>query len=154
MELLNIWLRPAEDKDCDLLYKWANDETVRENAFNTNYIIYEDHKKWFQNKLNSDTTLLFICCLNQEPIGQIRLDMENGNGIIDYSIDKKYRGKGYGTCILKEILKVLTKNNIRIDKVIGRVKYQNRPSQKAFTKAGYNCNFEANYIEYYKHLQA
>ncbi len=40
-------LRNAEYTDCEHIFYWANDPTVRANAFNSNLIEFEDHKAWF-----------------------------------------------------------------------------------------------------------
>ncbi|WP_427338100.1 GNAT family N-acetyltransferase [Caloranaerobacter sp. DY30410] len=147
---MNIKLVPVKEEHCDLLFKWVNDETVRKNSFNTNEIDYEQHKKWFENKIKSSNTFIYICYIDKKiPIGQIRVDMEDGIGFIDYSIDKKYRGQGYGTKLLKEIVNKF-KNEVRnIRRLVGKVKIENIPSQKAFAKAGYRHEKKNDYIEYY-----
>lgn len=47
-------LRKVTKDDIMLLYNWANDNEVRKNAFNSNYIDINVHKKWFEDKLNSE----------------------------------------------------------------------------------------------------
>ena len=42
-----LMLRNIREDDCDLLFKWVNDSEVREMAFNTNAVLYEDHKNGF-----------------------------------------------------------------------------------------------------------
>lgn len=144
--------KPIDNEDCDLLFKWTNDETVRQNAFNTNPISYEEHTNWFKSKLNSNQTTIYICFVEGDPIGQIRVDLEGETGIISYSIDKNFRGRGYGTEILMEITDLVLKNNSGVKKLAGRVKYNNIASQKAFEKVGYSFIKETDYIEYYKYL--
>jgi RimJ/RimL family protein N-acetyltransferase len=146
-------LIPVTEEHCDLLFKWANDETVRKNAFNIRKISYEEHKKWFKNKIESPNTFIYICYINKEiPIGQIRIDIEDGIGIIDYSIDKEYRGQGYGTKLLEEIVKKLKNEDKGIIMLVGKVKMENIPSQRAFEKAGYRCDKQKDFVEYYFHL--
>ena len=38
-------------------------------------------------------THIFIACVDGKPIGQIRIDLENDEGIISYSIDSNFRGQ-------------------------------------------------------------
>ena len=47
----NIFLRKATYEDMDLIFKWANDSAVRNNAFNQEKIEYQEHKKWFKSCL-------------------------------------------------------------------------------------------------------
>lgn len=147
-----LMLRNIREDDCDLLFKWVNDSEVREMAFNTNAVLYEDHKKWFYNKLNSKLTHIFIACVDGKPIGQIRIDLENDEGIICYSIDSNFRGQGYGSKVLKEIIKIVTDSDINVSKLIGKVKHNNIKSCKAFENAGYKRIERKDYIEYYMEI--
>lgn len=147
---MSIELRQVQEEDCDLLFHWANDEAVRHNAFNTNSIAYEDHKEWFYRKICSCSSFIYICCAEGEPIGQLRIDVEENMGVISYSIAKEYRGNGYGTKLLEEVIGLVKRSNIKVSKVVGRVKHSNIPSQKAFDKAGYESVKKKDFIEYYK----
>lgn len=148
-----VWLRKAKEGDCDILYNWVNDKVVRQNAFNQETITYDEHKKWFKKKLNSNKSFIYISMVDNNPIGQIRVDVNNmGIGVIDYSISKDNRGKGYGTLTLLELCKTITKENVNIKKLIGKVKLNNIPSHKAFEKAGFIASKKAEYIEYYKYI--
>ncbi|HBI93809.1 MAG TPA: hypothetical protein DDY58_16075, partial [Terrisporobacter glycolicus] len=95
-----ISLRSANYEDCTLLFKWANDSQVRKNAFSTNNIDLESHIKWYENKMNDENTRIFIVLKDNVEVGQIRVDISDNKGFIDYSIDKNYRGQGIGTQIL------------------------------------------------------
>ena len=87
----NIFLRKATYEDVDLLFKWANDPAVRNNAFNQEKIDYQEHKKWFKNRLEDKNTLIYILTKNSKDIGQIRVDIDNGVGEIDFSVAKSER---------------------------------------------------------------
>ena len=78
-----LTLRKAKEDDCDLLYRWANDPKVRKNSFNKEKIDYEEHKKWFENKLNSDKSYMFIL-KDEVPLGQIRIDIEDNIGFYQF----------------------------------------------------------------------
>ncbi|MBS4537825.1 GNAT family N-acetyltransferase [Clostridium sp. D2Q-11] len=149
---MNVELKLVNKRHCELLYEWANDELVREHAFNTEQIDYGEHKKWFENKINSPNTYIYIAYIEEIAIGQIRIDIEDDIGFIDYSIDKEYRGKGYGTTILKKIVeKFVTKDKV-VKMLVGKVKIKNTASQKAFKNSGYTRNTKNDTIEYYINL--
>lgn len=129
--------RLAKEIDCLLYFKWANDPLVRKNAFNPEKIDLEDHKKWFSNKISSDSLLLVFIMQNKE-VGQIRVDWErSGIGIIDFSIDSNFRGKGLSSKMLSDFtsLYARTKPKCRLK---GVVKQENVASNKAFEKAGFS----------------
>lgn len=142
----------AKQEHCDLLFQWINDAAVRNNSFHTGPIAYEEHVDWFRRKLYSDQCLLYICYHGEEAVGQIRIDIDGDIGFINYSVSKIRRGKGYGTMMLMDIVDVIQLEKRNIHKLIGRVKYSNISSQRAFEKATYDFTASEAYIEYYKVL--
>ncbi len=145
---MNIKLRPIRKEDCDLLFKWVNDDTVRKNSFNSELVTYIDHKTWFQKRLDNKNTKIYICIDEDREIGQIRLEIENNVGMIDYSVAREYRGKGYGIKILSIIKEKVKEDEIPVDILIGQVKQNNIASQKAFINNGFIAVNKGNYIEY------
>ncbi|MFN4122574.1 MAG: UDP-2,4-diacetamido-2,4,6-trideoxy-beta-L-altropyranose hydrolase [Flavobacteriales bacterium] len=95
-----LHFRKAKLDDALLLFKWANDNDVRKNSLNPNPIIWEEHLKWYSNKINSALTVIYILEYNQVPLGQIRLDMVDDFWQIDYSIDSRFRGISLGTLMI------------------------------------------------------
>jgi len=136
--------------DCRLLFDWANDEEVRANAIHMDQIRWEDHLVWFEKKIRSEQTKIFIMTVDKLPIGQIRYDLnENNEWIIDYSIATEHRGKGYGYYLLKE-----TANKVKKSILIALVKQANLPSQILFEKSGFDLiskEIGINEISYYKY---
>ncbi|MSU00118.1 GNAT family N-acetyltransferase [Tissierella pigra] len=121
----------ATEDYCDLLFEWVNDEKVRLNSFNSERIKYEEHKKWFKSKIESDDTVIYIFKANNQDIGVIRLEKMDKNGyLINYSIAKDYRKKGYATTLLK-----LIKEKYKGQLLVGKVKKGNVGSIKAFINA-------------------
>ena len=126
-------LIPAANEDCELLYRWANDDEVRRNSFNTTKIAYEDHKEWFQSKISSEMTTIYILKSGNKSIGTIRLEvLAQDRYLISYSIASEFRRKGYATMMLK-LVKKTNKDKV----LVGRVKEDNIGSIKSFVAAGY-----------------
>lgn len=132
-----VFLRKAERKDIDLLYKWANDPVVRKNSFNSKTISYESHIKWFDRIICDPTILLYILMVDDTPVGQIRLDVEDGEAEISYSIDSEFRGKGYGRIILQLIAREVNMNHQNIITLVAKVKPDNIISKNLFESEGY-----------------
>lgn len=130
--------REATIDDAKLLYEWVNQKEVRQNSLSTSLIAWENHLKWFKNKLKDEYSHIFIFFWEKKPIGQVRLDLEKDSWAINYSVDKEYRGKGLGTKILQEIL-----NFENFENFAALVKKDNIGSRKVFEK----LNFEQVLIE-------
>lgn len=143
-----LTFRPVSLEDSEFIYDLRNEYVVRMNSFNTDKILYKSHYKWLNEKILDDETIFLIVYMDAIPIGQIRIDFENKNGIINYSIVKGYRGKGLGTKILKAIPQYVHRSKNKCEKLIGSVKLDNIASQKAFLNAGYECVRKISSFEY------
>ena len=137
-------LRKVNPKDCALLFEWVNDSDVRENALNNQKINWEEHKLWFSSKINDPSSKIFIFENDNTPVGQIRFDRKlDGIWDIDYSISKKYRGRGFG----KEIVKLSLAEIEGTIRAI--VKRKNVASGKVFEKLGFKIvKSDEEIIEY------
>lgn len=133
-------IRKAAISDAKLLFLWANDSSVRQNAIDSKQIEWEKHLVWFKNKLESNHAFLFIAEIDENPIGQIRFDFENNKYVIDYSIAKDKRGKGYGFQVLKEGMHELKKHASHLCTFLAFVKPDNTASKRVFEKMGFSNN--------------
>lgn len=140
----------ATKSHCDLLYKWANDDEVRKNSFNSDQISYDTHVKWFEGKLRSSSSYIFIGFIDSTPVGQVRMEIDGLSGVISYSIDKEWRGNGLGNVFLQELPFLITTHNVKVTRLIGRVKVGNLQSQKAFERAGFQKHDGNGFFEYVK----
>jgi UDP-2,4-diacetamido-2,4,6-trideoxy-beta-L-altropyranose hydrolase len=137
-----IKLRRVQEKDCELLWKWANDPIVRQSAFNSKNIPWEDHQTWFLNKWNEAGCIQYIALSEYDvPIGQIRFDIKNAVAEIDYSIDKDFRGMGLGQALLRKGIETLCAQENPIT-MRGYVKKENVPSRRSFQGTGFLENKE------------
>jgi len=147
------YLRKAIPEDIDILFQWANDETTRQNAFNPHKINHEEHKKWFNEKLNSDKTVIYVYCIDKTPIGQIRIDITDNIGLISYSIDSTHRKQGHGKKIIELLEQTLINELPNINKLIAKVKKTNIASQHIFVRLNYSCFKNVDYFVYEKVLK-
>lgn len=146
---MSLQLRRACQADMDLLFQWANDPTVRKNAFHTEQIPYENHIKWFAKMMADASVYQYLLCDGALPIGQIRLNIEENEAVIDYSISAENRGKGYGSQLLRMIPKQVIQDKITgVTKIVGQVKYGNTASARAFERCGYHKKEMQEYIQY------
>lgn len=142
-------LRKASQEDMDLLFQWANDPMVRSNAFHTEQIPYENHVKWFTKMMADMSVHQYILCDGELPVGQIRINVEGNVAVIDYSVASAYRGKGYGSRMLRMIPMQIVQDKIsNVTELVGQVKYGNNPSARAFESCGYTKRELPEYMQY------
>jgi len=130
-------LRKATQSDMRLYFDWANDESVRLNSFKSEKISLKTHFDWFLTNMKNNNTILLVAEIEKTPIGQIRLKMLQNNGYLNYSIDKAFRNKGYGTQIIQKTIQYLRENKIILN-LYAEVKQDNIGSIRIFEK----CNFK------------
>lgn len=132
-----LCLRKARMSDCRILYNFRMDREVRKNSFHHETFPYDAHRVWYQRLLEDPDKVQYVLEEDGVPVGQIRIAKEGDDGVIGYSIDAPFRGKGYGTRLL-----LLAEENVRKDlpgvrTLVGEVLPENLPSQHAFEKDGY-----------------
>lgn len=156
---MKLMLREVTGKDIDLLFRWANDPVTRQNAFHTEQIPYETHRAWFVKLLADRDVLKYILCGSfsntdeMQDIGQIRLSIEAGEALIDYSIDSKKRGQGLGTRMILMAEERLRESRKDVVCCKGQVKPENIASAKVFEKCGYDMDEKEQYLEFSKRIR-
>lgn len=134
---MKIHFRMATIEDVDLYYKWSNDKKVRENSYQQNPVLYEDHVNWFTNKLASPNCYFFLFLNDQSnAVGQVRIDQSKGEIIIGISIDSQYRGYGLGVEMLNQACNSYL-GKFPAAEIFAYIKEENKPSYHIFKKAGF-----------------
>ncbi|WP_341457728.1 GNAT family N-acetyltransferase [Clostridium botulinum] len=141
----NLFLIPANESHCELIYEWSNDDEVRKNSFNSNKIIYEEHAKWYLNKLRDSNCCIYLLADANKSIGIVRIERKQNKNVISYSIAKEFRGKGYGYKILLKLEEELIKEYKEIV-LTGYVKEENISSIKIFKKLNYKVVENSNNV--------
>jgi len=132
-----IRLRPVVQEDCRLLWQWANDPVVRAAAFSSDPIPWESHVDWFDSHLRDPTCYMYIAETAKGcPIGQVRLDTEDGGAVIDVSLAPDYRGKGYSVSVIDRAVRRFFRDGGGRE-VHAYVKPENISSRRAFRGAGF-----------------
>ena len=137
-----ITLRSATEKDSDLLFAWRNDPDVIAMRANSTPDTRESHDHWLRVMRSNDVEI-YIAELDGVPIGQGRVERcfkalspKMDACLLSYSIDKAYRGQGYG----KQLVTLLTAiGKQRYATVSCRIKRTNFPSAVVAMHAGVNA---------------
>jgi RimJ/RimL family protein N-acetyltransferase len=132
-----IKMKPVEKSDCDLIFSWINEETVRVNSFHPEKISIDDHKKWFSSVITDKKHVYYIALdMYDRPIGQARFKIEGVDAVISILLDKDHRGMDLGSELIRSATKKFF-DDTRIEKVHAHIKTTNESSLKAFIRAGY-----------------
>lgn len=143
--------RSATVHDIRFLLDLRNDETVRKNSFSTDKITYEEHSAWLHNKLQDSNCSIMIVQYCDAPIGQIRVDRNNGWGEISYALCTQARGKK----LAKQMIRQLEQMEEYTDGLIGFVacvKKENEVSRHIFSSLGYDEQENNEYYEFRKKI--
>jgi RimJ/RimL family protein N-acetyltransferase len=135
---VELFLRPAQEKDSHLLWVWANDPGVRAAAFSSTPIPWEQHEAWFTSKMGDPDCHLLIAEDGQgRAIGQLRTDWRSSeDAYIDVSVSSECRGEGYGRKLIGQgVNRVLAER--RSARLHAFVKPENRASRRSFESAGF-----------------
>lgn len=143
MQLTN---RPAQATDVQLFFDWANDPQTRQQSFNTNPIVWDNHITWFARKL-ADPNVLMLVFENQlgQPIGQVRFERITDEIVVGVSLDKAFRGQGLAPAMIRAATEVY-KTSSQADSlpIHAYIRLDNQASMRSFEKAGYTFSHESN----------
>jgi len=127
-------LRRANPEDVDLLFNWVNDPITRAMSRSSASIPWETHKIWFEAKLQDDNAVIWIGMVEDQPVGQVRVDHTGAGAEVDVSVDAEHRGRGIGTALLKALVALSPFGGTLL---YAEVKRENLGSIGAFLSAGF-----------------
>jgi RimJ/RimL family protein N-acetyltransferase len=132
-----LTLRAAVHSDMELLFEWANDTVVRSNSFSQERISFEEHKRWFLNKMSSADTRMFIAAERGKPVGIIRFERENiEDAVVSITVSPEWRGKGFGKKMLNLGIMQVKKNGFA-KRLYANIKPENTVSRSIFVHNGF-----------------
>lgn len=149
---INCELRLATNNDCLQYLEWANDPDTRSNSLNSALIVEEDHIAWFDSKLTSTSSDLYVLEYMGNAVGQIRFEKEEKICLINYSVAKESRGEGLGYVLLALGIEKIHPKLPEDVEMVGIVKKSNFASLKVFRTFSFseieedeNIRFVLNY---------
>jgi len=144
-------IRRAQKKDCLDIFALSNDPLVRENSFSSDEIKFDDHKKWFDAKLKSKDSCIFVAEMSNILIGQIRYDQKEDMAFISISIAAAFRGLGLGPEMIAATL-MSAGRKLKVKKIRALVKESNPASMRTFINAGFQKGDETAVSGYRSHI--
>lgn len=137
--MAEVTLRPASAADEDLLLAWANDPTTRAASFHPATIDPAEHRAWLAHRLASPTTRLLIGLVDEQPVGQVRVDVvAEGTAEISISIAADRRGRQLGGQLLAAAIEAGRSDpDLAIGRFLARIRLENEVSIRLFERAGF-----------------
>lgn len=134
-----VELREALPEDVRQIWEWANDPAVRETSFSPRPIPWEDHVRWFENRLRRSDSRIYVAVTPEgDGVGQIRFDLEEEETVLTISVAASSRGGGYGPWIIRRGCAKLRRET-GIDTFVALIRPENSASIRAFEKAGFRA---------------
>ena len=107
--------------------EWRNQDFVRKTMFTQKLISEEEHLKWIEMHKNDDDRYLFVCYLDNEPIGVIQYVYRPEYKAVEtgyYLIDENYQYMGYGV-IMAYFMGEIVFCDLGFERVFGRMMSSN-----------------------------
>jgi [ribosomal protein S5]-alanine N-acetyltransferase len=140
--LPNIRLRPFRLSDSKSLAKHANNRLIWENLRDRFPYPYteKDALQFIQIVSRNNPITEFAISFNGEAIGAagiiLKDDVYSGNGEIGYWISQEYWGKGIGTWVVKELVRVAF-DELKLYRIYAEVFENNIASNRVLEKNGF-----------------
>ncbi len=138
----HVVLRPLAIDDTDLIVRWRNAPSVRENFVYREELTAEKHAEYFETKVKTGRIAQFIIIAKESgaPIGSVYLrDIDHENDKAEFGIfigEALQRGRGYG----REAAQLICSYGFRelsLHKITLRVFPFNKAAIKAYENVGF-----------------
>ena len=153
----NITLRLIQKEDAALIFEWRNIPFIASLGSQNRTVSWEEHLSWIESTVCNKIRKAYIIFINDEPAGQVRFDKEELDSdlcTISVYLIEKHTGKGAGVRSILSGCELIRKEWTNIHFIQANVLKTNMNGQKAFLKAGFIHNSNANdnkhhiYIKY------
>jgi UDP-2,4-diacetamido-2,4,6-trideoxy-beta-L-altropyranose hydrolase len=129
-----LTMRRARLADAALFFEWRNEPDVRAMSFSQEPLIWDSHSRWFESRIEDPTVRMYVFEGDGLPVGQVRIEIEKGEGVLAYSLDRIVRGRGWSTRMISAALARLPRD---VMSITARVKAGNEASRRVFARLGW-----------------
>lgn len=132
-----VRVRPAEPADAVVVWRLANEPSVRAHSFDPRPIPLEGHMRWYRARLASPDCRFWLLEVEGVPVAQVRYDrVDETAAEVSFAVAPALRGRGVGTLALERTCADACVE-LRVGVVRGAVIAANEASARAFVKAGF-----------------
>jgi UDP-2,4-diacetamido-2,4,6-trideoxy-beta-L-altropyranose hydrolase len=137
MQPNDVAVRPAAAADRDSLHAWRNHPVVRAVSRNADEIDVDEHRRWFDRVLASDSRHLLIGERSGQPVGVVRFDVEGIAAEVSIYLVPQELGRGSGGALLCAAEAWLRQHRPELTSLRAQVRADNPPSHRLFERCGY-----------------
>jgi RimJ/RimL family protein N-acetyltransferase len=134
----DVALRAATHADAALLLEWRNDADVVRFSLTGRTVGASQHASWLAARLARPTQRLWIAEEGREPVGQVRVDLEDATGTVSIAVAATHRGRGVGTKILRALV-IEMEADPEVGTLLAMVHPDNSASLRAFERLGFRA---------------
>ena len=133
-----IRVRRAQAGDCRILWEWANERAVRQASFESAAIPWEQHSRWFEQKLGDPaSTVLMFEEDGSTPAGTVRFQATtSGDAEISVTVGPEFRGQGLAPYFLDRAVERVFELS-SLERIHAYIRVENPASAKSFEPAGF-----------------
>ena len=135
---MDITLRPAEQRDCRRIFTLSNQRDVRAVSISPRPIEWNEHCRWFADRLEDPCTLLLVIeDAHGDFIGQLRYDAHGERATVSISLLAECRGRGVGVSALVRGDGMAFEHWPEVRGLQAFIEPANVRSREAFSRVGY-----------------
>jgi spore coat polysaccharide biosynthesis protein SpsF len=105
-------------------------------SFNQAPVSLDEHSRWFEESLARPDRRLYIVQADGGDAGVVRLDLADGEAIVNINIAPEWRGRGVGTGALRAVSREAF-GPLGLGRLTAQMKADNLASRTVFLRAGY-----------------
>lgn len=105
-----VQLTLATWKQRDLLYRWRQQNEEEATWYEGVSVSKAEHDRWLKRRLESPAVQIWVARHDNMPVGVVRCD---SNGELSYSVDPSFRGRGLGTEMVKEAMRLAPHSRLK-----------------------------------------
>jgi RimJ/RimL family protein N-acetyltransferase len=135
---LEVTLRPAAERDADLLLAWRNDPEAVRFSGTARAVTMREHRDWLAARIIDPATRIWIAEQEHTAVGQVRIDLEDGVATVSVAVAPGHRGRGLGTAVLRAMVAEV-EGDPRVTRLRALAHAENVASVRAFERVGFSA---------------
>jgi UDP-2,4-diacetamido-2,4,6-trideoxy-beta-L-altropyranose hydrolase len=131
-----VTLRRAREDDGALLREWRNDTDAVRFSATARPVSPDAHARWLTARLADGGTRLWIAEEARVPVGQVRVDLTDGTGVVSIAVAPVARGRGIGQAMLRAAIEAIVHEDAAVQ-LRALIHPDNAASLRAFERVGF-----------------
>lgn len=143
-------LRPVTLADADLLLSWVNaPETLAQKRLTIGAIDRATHEAWLARRLADSATVMRLILDGEHPVGQVRVQADEGAALIDIYVAPDTRRGGVAGAAIARVLAELPPGFAACARA--EVRVDNLASRRLFARLGFTETDSSDSFVTYEH---